>query len=109
MDRAADISSFFGRYFVQTSSSDHGSIKLGVAISRDVDQPDRVDNNGSYYSIRFTDENGNVLLNNPEIKSKGIYYLSIYDTRPLYNQNWDILPYNRTNDDILHTAYVTVQ
>jgi hypothetical protein len=105
---AADISTLFGRYFSQTTS-DLGNVKLAVAIDRSSDNPNRVDNYPSYYSLRFTDANGNVLTNNPQITSKGTYYLSIYDKRSLYNQNWSIIPYDRKNSDILNTAYVTVQ
>lgn len=104
----SDISTLFGRYLTQTTN-DLGMIKLSVAIDRSVDNPNRIDNYPSYYSLRFTDANGNVLTNNPQIISKGTYYLSIYDKRSLYNQNWSIIPYDRKSSDILDTAYVTVQ
>lgn len=110
---AEDISALFGRYFTQTASDNLGGIDVGVAVNRSTDNPNRVDNYPGYYLLRFTDANGNVLNSNPQIKSKGIYHLSIYDILPLstheYSKNWSILPYDRENSDILNTAYVTVQ
>lgn len=106
---AVDVSTLFGRYFKQTTPNDLGNIKLSVAIDRNIDNPNRVDNYPSYYSLRFTDKDGNVLSNNPQIQSKGTYYLSIYDTRQLYNPSWGIMPYDHKDSDTINTAYVTVQ
>lgn len=103
------VSTKFGQYFTQSTGVESGAIKLAVAIDRSSDNPNRVDNYPSLYALRYTDANGNVLSSDQLIQSKGVYYLSIYQKRSLYDSNWSVIPYSGcTSSDILNTSYVSV-
>lgn len=110
IDSSNSISDFFGHHFIQSDGINSGAIKLSIAIDRSSDQPRRIDNYPNYYSLRYVDASGNILSSNPEIISKGKYYLSIYTKRTLYNNNWNIVPHSTySNDDIISPENVEVQ